>query len=100
NGWGIQFFNPTAASNLSLAGRVVNADGHGIRNARVMLSDASGSQPQMIQTGSFGYFSFEGLQAGRSYIVTVNAKRYTFNVPSRAVNLIDNLSDFDFVADR
>jgi hypothetical protein len=99
NGWGIQFFNPTAANNLSLAGRVVTAAGQGIRNASVTLSDSSPAQPMAVQTNSFGYFSFESLQAGRSYIVTVNAKRYTFNVPSRAVNLADNLSDFDFVAD-
>ena len=55
-------------------------------------------EPRVVTTGSFGYFQVEGLTAGETYIVTVNSQRYTFAVPSRVYNLVDNITDADFVA--
>ncbi len=51
-----------------------------------------------VQTGSFGYYNFEGLQTGQTYIITVNSRRYVFTVPTRVVSLSDNIADLDFVA--
>jgi hypothetical protein len=53
----------------------------------------------MATTGSFGYYSFDGLQTGETYVVTVASKRFTFQVPSRVISLIDNVADADFIAD-
>jgi hypothetical protein len=88
------------AADVSLAGRVTTADGRGIRNARVVISGNGLPEPRTATTGSFGYFSIEGLQAGQTYVVTVNSKRYTFSVPSRVITLLDNLADVNFVADQ
>ena len=57
------------------------------------------NEPLVVTTGSFGYFSVDGLTAGETYVVTVNSQRYTFSVPSRVYNLVDNITDADFVAD-
>ena len=97
-GWGLEFFSSTAA-NATMAGRVTTADGRGIRNATVTVSGNALPEPRVVQTGSFGYFSFEGLQTGQTYVVTVNARRYTFSTPSRVITLVDNVADVDFVAD-
>ena len=97
-GWGIQFLQTTAAG-VSLSGRVTTASGAGIRNARVVISGNSLPEARTVTTGSFGYFSFEGLTAGETYVVTVNSQRYTFQVPSRVITLVDNLTDFDFTAE-
>jgi large repetitive protein len=97
-GWGIDFPSTTAAG-VSLSGRVTTAGGNGVRNARVTISGNSLPEARTVTTGSFGYFSFEGLTAGETYVVTVNSQRYTFLVPSRVVTLVDNLTDFDFVAE-
>jgi len=98
-GWELAFL-PLTASDVSLSGRVTTADGRGIRNARVLISGNSLPVSVVATTGSFGYFSFSGLPAGETYVVTVNSQRYTFSVPSRVITLVDNLADVDFVADR
>ncbi len=97
-GWGIEFLTSTAA-NASISGRVMTADGQGIRNAKVVVTSNSLSEPLVVSTGTFGYFSIDGLRTGETYVVTVNSQRYTFSTPSRVVSLVDNITDADFVAD-
>lgn len=89
---------PTAAE-VSIAGRVTSAEGAGIRNARVVVTGNTLVEPRVVQTGSFGYYMVEGLRAGETYVVTINSRRFTFQVPSRAVTLNDSVSDVDFAAD-
>jgi len=97
-GWGIEFLGSTAAQ-ASVSGRVATADGSGIRNARVVLTGNSLAEPHVMTTGSFGYFGFDGLATGETYVVTVNSQRYTFTTPSRVISLVDNVVDADFIAD-
>jgi hypothetical protein len=97
-GWGLQFVNSTAAS-VSLSGRVTTADGRGVRNARMVLSGVGLEHPRVATTSSFGYYTFEGLTAGQTYIVTINSKRYRFSMPSRVITLVDDLTDVNFTAD-
>jgi len=97
-GWGLEFQVPTAAS-ASISGRVMTADGRPIRNATVTITGNSLMEPRTFQTGTFGYYMFDGLQTGETYVVTVNSRRFTFQVPARVISLIDNVADADFVAD-
>ena len=98
-GWSLEFL-PLTASGVTMSGRVTTADGRGIRNAHVVISGDSLPEAVTATTGSFGYFSFDGLTAGQTYVVTVNSQRYTFSVHSRVITLVDNLADVNFVADR
>jgi len=97
-GWSIDFL-PTTAAGVSMGGRVTTADGRGIRNAHVVVTGNSLSEPLIATTGSFGYFNFDGLTAGQTYVVTVDSRRYTFSVPSQVLTLVDNLAGLNFVAD-
>ncbi|MFN0279642.1 MAG: CHRD domain-containing protein, partial [Pyrinomonadaceae bacterium] len=97
-GWQLQFI-PSTAAGLGISGRVTTADGQGIRNASVVISGNSLMQPRVATTGSFGYYMFDGLVAGETYVVTVNSRRYTFSLPSRVISLVDNVADADFIAD-
>lgn len=36
--------------------------------------------------------------SGETYVLTVNSKSFTFQVPSRVINLNDNVTDADFTA--
>src|SRR6185436_19319073 len=60
-----------------LNGHVVNPQGTGLRNTLVYLTDADGVVRTMV-TSSFGSFSFTGLQAGGTYVLTVRSRRYRF----------------------
>ena len=88
--------NPTAATG-SLSGRVSAADGNGIRNVAVQLTDAATNEIRNARTNSFGYYSFEDLPVGETYFLTVKAKRFTFAEPTRVLNLTGNLSDINFI---
>lgn len=86
-------------TNVSLSGRVLTAGGAGIRNALVTVSGGDLPSPVTGQTGSFGYYYFQGLHAGQTYTVTVATKRHTLAQPVRMVTPGADVFDFDFVAE-
>lgn len=88
---------PTAA-NVTLGGRVHSVSGLGIFGVRVTLTDSAGMS-RSVMTNPFGYYGFNDITAGQSYILTVSNKRVTFSNPTRVVTVNDNLSDEDFVSD-
>ncbi|HMM79068.1 MAG TPA: SdrD B-like domain-containing protein [Pyrinomonadaceae bacterium] len=88
-----------SAAPVSVTGRITTANGNGIRNVRVMLTEEDGTMHYAI-TGSFGYFAFENIESGQGVVVSVSAKRYTFAQPSRFISLEDNISDADWVSEQ
>jgi hypothetical protein len=88
-----------SAANLSIGGRVSNSNGRGIRNVRVVLTGGNLTQPVYTQTTPFGFYRFDGLDAGQTYVVTVFSKSYYFGESSRVITLHDNVADADFVAE-
>jgi hypothetical protein len=85
-------------TNVSISGRVLTSIGAGIRNAQVTLTGGTLPGPMHAATGSFGYFSFSGLQPGATYTITVAAKHYTLSQPSRNVTPQGDVANFNFVA--
>ena len=83
------------AANASISGRVLDANGGGVRNAVVVLTDSNGGT-RTTRSSSFGYYSFEDVPSGQTYIVSVASKRYQF--APRTITLNDDIADFDFVA--
>lgn len=86
--------NTATSSQVTLGGRVLSSAGQGLRNAVVTLHDLQGT-PRVITTSSFGYFSFDGVEAGRSYVLTVSSKRFTF-APT-TISLADEIVDLELV---
>ena len=75
---------PTAAS-VTVSGRVKTPNGKGLINAFVTLTDTSGNQ-RLARTTTFGYFRFEDVAAGETYIVGVSSKRYRFAPQVLSIN--------------
>ena len=86
---------PTAAP-VSVSGRVVSLKGRGIAGASVNVTDQSGSS-RMVRTNSFGYYLFNDIAAGETYVLSVSHKRYVFS--PRVVSVSKDLSGFDFIAE-
>jgi hypothetical protein len=86
------------AAGANIAGQVRTANGRGIGDVYVTVSGGGLSEPMLAITSPFGYYSFENLPVGDTYIISVASKQYTFKNPSRAVRLEDNLTDQDFVS--
>lgn len=91
------FFAPTAAL-VSVSGSVTAANGVGIANVRVSMTDQTG-ETQTAVSNSFGNFRFAEVPAGEIYVFTVHSRRYQFSVPSRVLSVSDNVSDLVFIAD-
>jgi predicted outer membrane repeat protein len=90
----IQIFAPTAAS-VSVSGRVLTPTGSGLTNAMVMLTDTAGNT-RIARTSSFGYYHFNDVAVGETYIFTVVSKRYQF--APQVVNVMEDLTELNFTA--
>jgi len=89
----------STAADASIGGRIVTADGRGIKNIRVVVMSGNLSQPLFAITNPFGYFRVEGLRAGEVYVVSVSGKRYLFDPPARLVSLGEDAFDINFVGE-
>jgi len=85
---------PTAAS-VSVGGRVLSANGRAISRARVTLTNLNG-ETRTALTNSLGYYRFEDVGAGETYIFAVISKRYS--VAPQVVTVTEDLTDLDFTA--
>jgi len=85
----------TTAAQVEVAGRVTTSDGRGLRNATVTITDQNGVA-RVVTTSSFGFYQFEDVDSGQTYIIGVASRRYQFT--SRTIQVVDNLANVDFVA--
>jgi hypothetical protein len=91
----VQGPSPAVASNFSISGRVLSADGMPIRNAIVTIDDQAGHTWQMT-TGSLGFYGFENLAVGPTYRLTASAKRNRFTPLETTPTA--NVTDFNITA--
>jgi hypothetical protein len=83
----------TTAANVSVSGRVFMPSGRGLPRATVYLTDQSGNN-RAARTNSFGYYKFEAVEAGATYVFGVTSKSFQFTPRVVAVN--DDLSELNF----
>jgi CSLREA domain-containing protein len=86
---------PTAATAV-VGGRAMSLRKRGISNARITLTDASGNI-RMVMTNSFGYYRFEDVEAGSTYIITATAKNFTFPEQSQVLYVTGDTDSIDFL---
>lgn len=91
-------FAPSAAT-ATVSGRVLSANGRGIYNATLRLSGGNLVGTKYAQTNPFGYYRFQDLDVGQTYVLSVGSKRYTFANPTRIISLNEELTDANFMAD-
>ncbi|MBK8304109.1 MAG: carboxypeptidase regulatory-like domain-containing protein [Chloracidobacterium sp.] len=84
---------PTA-SGVDVTGRVFSsAEGRGVRNAVVTITDENGNAHSTV-TGALGTYRFAEVETGHTYIVSVRSRRFTF--APQVVQITDNISGLDF----
>ena len=87
---------PTAAS-VTVGGRVLTADGRGIRNVFVTLTDANGAARTVI-SGTFGSYHFDDIPAGEIYVFTAHSKRFTFSESTQVLSILEDTDTINFTA--
>jgi len=87
----------TTAAGVTISGRVKMSNGTGISRASVKLIDRRGNA-RTTSTNSFGFFHFDDVIVGQTYIVQVTSSRYRIANSTRTITLQDELSGLDFIA--
>ena len=90
-----QSLAPTAAP-VSVNGRVTTSAGMGLSNTLVTLTAPDGLS-RYARTNSFGYYRFDDVPVGQSYVVTAYNIRYQF--APRVLALNQAVSGFDIIAE-
>jgi|GEM_PF-6771503 len=85
------------AGEVSVSGRVTTANGMGIAKTTVMLIGGNAESKQAL-TNPFGYYTFDGLDAGSTYVISASSKQYVFVNPVRIFTANDAISGLDFTA--
>ena len=86
---------PITAATVSVGGQIRTAAGDPISKATVLLIDTLGRTRTALSNG-FGYYSFEDVAVGESYVVSATAKRYTFN--PTVISPSENMNQLNLIA--
>ena len=84
----------TTSAGVLVSGRVMAPDGRGLRGTPVTIIDSEGVATT-VMTSSLGYYTFNDVEPGGTFIVGVNSRRYRFT--SRVIQVADSLTDIDFI---
>lgn len=90
----IELLAPTA-SNVSVGGRVIDASGRPVRSATVQLMQSNGGRVRAV-TNAFGYFRFDNVVSGSTYVIATTARGLQF--PPRVINVSDAITDLEIQA--
>jgi hypothetical protein len=91
----INILAPTAA-DASVRGRLLTPTGRGLSNAFITLTDTNTGEVRRVKSTSLGYFTFNNLESGDFYVLSVQSKRYIFE--NRSFTLDENIDDLVLTA--
>jgi len=83
----------TLAAHVEVSGRVIATDGRGLKNAFVTITAPDGTS-RTVSTGRYGSFVFEEVEAGRTYVISVGSRRFSYSPQTISIN--DNVSGILF----
>lgn len=95
---GIRVLLAPTAADVSVSGRVVNANGRGIGKVTISITNLATGKVRSTLTNPFGYYLIDELDGAQVYTLSAYSKRHTFANPSVTFTLNDSISDFTFVA--
>lgn len=93
-----RFYNfalPVTAAGVTVSGRVFDRGGKAVARAEVRFSDMNGNL-RTAMTNQFGYYQFDEIEAGQTYVFQVLSKGATYT--PQVVTANDNAADLNFYA--
>lgn len=86
-------------TDVIVAGRVTSSNGTGLAQVRVAIAGGGLAEPRIVTTNPFGYYRFNDVAAGQTYVLTVSAKRYSFVQSPRLLSVFDDMYNVDFTTE-
>ena len=88
----------TTAATVSIGGRVTNSAGRGVRSVLITLTDPSNGTQRSARTNMLGYYLFNNVEVGRTYVVSARSSRLYEIIDSvRSLTVSDPMADVNFV---
>lgn len=87
---------PSSASEVSVKGRVLTAQGRGVNNAIVSITHPGTGKVLSARTNTFGYYTVSKVRAGEAYIITAQHKSYSFT--PMIISVEDEMTGVDLIA--
>ena len=87
----------TTAATTSVSGIAMSASGRPVAKARITIAGSNG-EIRTVLSNAFGFYRFDAVPVGETYVVSALAKRYTF-VP-QTINVTDQVSSLNLIADQ
>lgn len=87
---------PTAAS-VSVGGRISDSNGNGIAKVRVSITNQNG-ETQTVLTNAFGYYHFDEIPVGETYIISIAHKRFQFSQNTQVLVVLEKTGGINFTA--
>ena len=85
-----------STQTATIGGRVINSNGRGVANARVILTGDYLSAPRYALTNPFGYYRFVNIPVYFDYQVMVSAKNRSFEKSSVALIITGDATNLNF----
>ncbi len=89
-----------SAGSASISGRILSNEGRTIGGATLILVNVGTGSHRFARSNNFGYYKFEGLEAGELFSVTVRHKRYAFTPDTAFFTLNEDFANVDFFAEQ
>lgn len=96
-GFWSELLAPTAAA-VSISGRILRPEGRGIAGVRITLIDPGTGEARYAISSSLGFYHFDGVPVGETYVMTVSSKRFVFDPDTRVITLSEEVTGFDWTA--
>ena len=87
----------TTAATVSVGGRVLTASGQGIRNVRIVVRLANGTDRTCL-TGPFGYYLLQNIESGQTLVISAIARWRSFAQTAIVIHTFDAVNDANFVS--
>jgi hypothetical protein len=91
----VRIVGPTTAA-VAIEGYLTSATGQGVSKATVELTGTNG-ETRTALSNNFGYYRFENVTVGETYVVSVRSKRYTFT--PLTISPTDGISGLNLIAE-
>jgi hypothetical protein len=90
---------PPSSAPASIAGRTQYADGVGVGSVQIVMTRVSDGTLWTALSNAFGYFSFQGIPTGQTYVLSISTKRHRFPIDSQTITLTDDVTGIVFIAE-
>jgi uncharacterized delta-60 repeat protein len=95
--WTLGNLLPPTAAAVTVGGQVLTTNGQGVYRARISLINSRG-ETRYANTNQFGFYRFNDVPAGETYILSAQSKQHSFAPPTLILFVGDELADVNFTA--